>query len=81
MLDWLCRSFCIARWPHLEFRSQAKPIGIAEQLFDADLRDLAPHQIADGGLVVVENVDKLALGETSALDLSANCVEKVRLDF
>ena len=38
---------------------EVESVCIAKELFDADLRDAALEEIADGGLVFVEYVDQL----------------------
>src|ERR1700739_591728 len=58
-----------------------EPVGIVQQLFDADLTDSSVHQIADIGLIFVEDVDELPLRESPAVDLGENRFDDSGLDL
>jgi len=55
--------------------------GLAEKLFDADLRDTALQEIADGGLIFVENVHQLRLRIALGADVAEDGGKNLGLDL
>jgi hypothetical protein len=57
-----------------EINAEVETVGIIEQLFNAHLGDLALQKVADGGLVLVKQVNKLALAvEVAEKGLFGGC--------
>ena len=60
---------------------EAEAVGVAEELFDADRGDAAFEQVADGGLVFVEQGDELGLGVACGADVFEEGGENLCLDL
>jgi hypothetical protein len=66
---------------HLQSRTHTKPIRVTKQFLDADLIDSASYQIADRGLMFVEDTYQLPLSVASLLDFSADGIEQVGFEL